>query len=90
MSDYWDRTKKVCANCKFWPISQSYQRYWDESTKHTFPPWGIGGHHASGHVSDCRRRSPVREGNHDRDLSGSAVWPTTRFDDFCGNWEQRP
>lgn len=83
------RAAQRCGTCRFWPLSK-----YAEANKHEVPAFmefGAGGPHCDGSVSDCRRRAPTTPqlGNDDR-LFGRSMWPTTRREDWCGEWELRP
>lgn len=72
-----------CANCRFWPISE-----WSTPDHPRGLGTGDGGRH-----SDCRRHAPPRADAkhyhpHER-MYVNAAWPTTREDDWCGDWEAR-
>lgn len=74
----WSMKVECCGNCAFWPLAGM----------NGGEPFGIGGHHTDGSVSECRRHAPVGV-KPDMDLHGSARWPTTRKRDFCGDFELR-
>jgi hypothetical protein len=77
-------TEQRCELCRFWPLS-SYS-----NGKIGDKYYGIGGHHTDGSVSDCRRRAPAMVDPHrDAHLWGSARWPTTKREDWCGDFEAR-
>ena len=88
----WDKTREICANCKFWPLTHSSDREWRSQQPMKTRPLGIGGINSNGLVSQCRKSAPVRDfaGDADRDLFGSGRWPTTAGEDFCGDFEKRP
>ncbi len=83
MSDKWNRSVECCGNCAFWPLG-----YQSGSDHLGSEPYGIGGHHTDGSVSECRRHAPI-SANHEMRLSGSAIWPTTKKRDYCGDFELR-
>lgn len=85
-----NKTDPVCANCKHWWISESDLIKWNGSQPFGLTPRGEGYYSHPNDYSACRARSPVREGNSHADMYGSAKWPTTRWDDTCGEWVQRP
>lgn len=70
-----------CETCRFWPLRTKIGDHYI----------GIGGYNCDGSVSDCRRRAPVIvEQGRDERLSGNGRWPTTKRDDWCGEYEARP
>lgn len=85
----WDTTAPLCGNCRWWVLSSYQERLWSEGTILGSRPSGAGGHHCSGDVSECRAGAPQRDGDRDRDLSGSARWPTTKPDDWCRIFKPR-
>lgn len=82
MSERWNLKVECCGNCAFWPLG-NYQSDIDGA-----PPYGTGGHHTDGTVSDCRRRAP-QDQDPSRYPSSTARWPQTNRNDFCGEFEQR-
>lgn len=44
--------------------------------------------HDGGTQGDCRKKSPgvVEEDNSERYFIGTAIWPDTKPEDFCGNY----
>lgn len=79
MSD-WDKSQKVCGNCRFWLLG-----HWQQDGAE---PRGAGGVGSDGGVSECRRRAPF-ELIHAMHLHGSAAWPTTKRLDWCGDYDSR-
>jgi hypothetical protein len=82
--DRWDRTSKLCGNCRFWPLSGWGQDNWDRGTPSYPDPAG-----ADNYVSDCRRHAP-RAPNETRVVGYTAVWPRTNVGQSCGDFEPRP
>lgn len=81
--DNWNDRAPLCGNCRHWPLS-GYQFDWDGCE-----PLGTGGHSCDGTVSDCRLHAPIAVKS-DRYPSETAMWPTTRKTDHCGDFELRP
>jgi hypothetical protein len=82
MSDNWNSKVECCGNCAFWPLG-NYQHDWAGAE-----PFGIGGHHTDGSVSECRRHAP-RDLNRDRYPGATRLFPMTEKRDFCGDFELR-
>ena len=80
MSD-WNQKVECCGNCAFWPLAHS-QSEWSRE------PYGIGGHHTDGSVSECRKHAPIGIAD-GMALHGDRKFPTTRKSDFCGDFELR-
>ena len=78
----WNYKVECCGNCAFWPLS-SFSR-----NLNTDEPLGIGGLNCDGSVSECRKRAPMAIAD-SGELSGNRKFPTTRRDDFCGEFELR-
>lgn len=73
----WDASKVACGNCQYWLLGL-YQPDFDGAE-----PKGAGGPHTDGSVSDCRAKPPIHI------QGGSAVWPPTKRDDWCGAFKAR-
>lgn len=78
----WNLKVECCGNCAFWPLNP-YQSGEAEAY-----PLGTGGPHTDGSVSECRRHAPIAL-KHERYPSAERLFPTTRRQDFCGDFEQR-
>ena len=66
-----------CVTCRFWFIDQGGK--------------GEGGYDGDGSYSTCRRHAPVSNKKIDRGsyfAGGWTLWPFTKKDDWCGDWEQ--
>ena len=71
--------EQICKNCKYW--------------KNREPGWELNG--------CCRYNAPIWDGklpcsadNPPKNmfrarLGSSAIWPTTKAEDFCGKWEMK-
>jgi len=81
----WDREAKLCANCRFWPLSGYGETVWKNDYGR---PSGISGFQTDGSVSDCRRHAPT-ELNQERRPGETAIWPRTLATDYCGDFERR-
>ena len=79
--DTWDRTKRVCANCKHWHISNCYREETDR-----YCPRGETG----GNSSECRCDPPVLITTNVMGEHGKwTEWPETYQWDWCGKFESR-
>jgi hypothetical protein len=81
MSD-WKYNVECCGNCAFWPLG-GFQHDWKGAE-----PLGIGGPGTDGTVSECRRRAPVAL-DRSRYPGSDRLFPSTRRDDYCGDFEAR-
>lgn len=72
-----------CELCRFWQLS-SYNggKIGDQYN-------GVGGPHTDGSASNCRRHAPRHLQQLDR-IYGRVDWPTTKRDEWCGEFEARP
>lgn len=78
----WCEKQTICGNCRNWRLG-AFQSDFDGAE-----PNGAGGHHTNGEVSDCLAHAPARNPDAS-DLSGNAVWPTTKKRDRCGDFTPR-
>lgn len=65
-----------CESCRFWPAKRE-----------TYGTYGLHGPSTDGSVSDCRRHSPRDVQDATPRYAANAVWPQTRREDWCGEYE---
>ncbi len=90
MSDGWDVSAKLCGNCKFWPLSGFGSYEWTDGYGRYTSPTGMGGSSCNGDYSPCRRHAPTQAAPKNYGVTAHAVWPETRREEWCGDFEARP
>jgi hypothetical protein len=71
---------ETCSDCRFW---QAQRVTWPGERRR-----GVSGPQTDGTVSYCRRLSPRQpQPGPDEGLFGMPMWPRTRHNDWCGEFE---
>lgn len=68
--------RKACGSCIFWARGRDGIE-------------GCGGVNCDGGVSECRAHAPIGL-QADIRLHGDRMFPTTKVDDWCGDWRLGP